>query len=196
MNTASSIATLLGFAMLSACGNSPPETTANTAVQIVAPAVDVRTGNVTMPAAATAATTPSAEKAGDLAHCPSTIGAPGAIPAGARRLGNANERDLPLTDASIATIAPADYDPELGNLAESEADEVDGDARIVGASFSYAPSLPAVSLVCRYGKSVLPLSGEAMLLIPLKPKWAQCRFIAATSGAVASMTCRPIRPIK
>ncbi|MEG3088587.1 hypothetical protein [Sphingomonas sp. PB4P5] len=194
MSTISSITALLGIVMLSACGNTQPGVHATDA--------DMTSANLALaspgPAAANtpiSSTSMRAASGGVVGQCPPTVGSDSAKPAGVRRLGNIAATELPLTDASIATIVPEDYDPAIGNLNESEADEIDGDPNVSTASFSYAPSLEAVSLVCRYGKSVLPLSGEAMLLIPLKPQWAQCRFIAAAKGVTASMVCHTMKPI-
>lgn len=189
MRTVAPLIVLAGIVALSACGNAQP--TAPDApgnASLVAPAAPAS------PAARPAPIAAQSGGAGVIASCPSVTGT--GVPAGARRLGNMTAAGLALSDAAIATIAPADYDPAAGNLQESEADEIDGPVHVAGASFSYAPSLPAVSLVCRYGKTVAPLSGEAMILIPLTPRWAQCRFVAARGGAPASMTCRPSKPVE
>jgi hypothetical protein len=194
MSTMSSITALLGIVMLSACGNTQPGKDANgantTSANLVLSSPDPAAGITPI-----SSTSIRAGSRGVVGQCPPTVGSDSAKPAGARRLGDIAATELPLTDASIATIVPEDYDPALGNLNESEADEIDGDPHVSTASFSYAPSLDAVSLVCRYGKSVLPLSGEAMLLIPLKPQWARCRFTAAAKGMPASMVCHPMKPV-
>ena len=192
---------MLGIVLLSACGNTQPEASNNVAaassvsVPDAAPVATSGAGaDVTANMAATTSATALAAGSGTVAQCPGTIGAPGSVPSGARRLGNATATDLKLSDAVIAMTAPADYDPAQGNLDEAEADDIEGDPYVTAATFSYQADQPTVSLVCRYGKSVLPLSGEAMLLIPLKPQAAQCRFTAAKGSAPAAMSCQATKP--
>ena len=175
-----------GLAILSACGNAR-STVANDASAVTRNAVDTAT------TAVEPVESPSSSTVGVLASCPSTLGAPGR-PAGTRAFGKTTPASLPLSDAAIGTVAVQNYDPALGNLDENEADDIEGKIYATAATYSYSPNSDSVSLACRYGKTVLPLSGEAMLLIPLKPQWAKCRFVAAKGTRPASMTCRASKP--
>jgi len=139
---------------------------------------------------------PAVSQAGtdkQIASCPLTSLR---TPPGARRLGEA-ATSLALTSAALASIAPAEYDPEQFNLNEDEADDIEGDGLHASAfTFTMSPDSGPVSLVCRYGTGPEPLLARAMLLIPLQPQSAKCRFTDATSGKPATMTCRSTKPVE
>ncbi|RYF24143.1 MAG: hypothetical protein EOO77_00660 [Oxalobacteraceae bacterium] len=198
MTGTSMMALMVCSAILSSCGDEP-HGIVNAGAANETPSLTSQPGRpadvVASPMRATSAT--SAARVSALpVTCPATVGSAGALAVGTRRLGDPTATDLPLTDASIATVAPAEYDPATGNLSESEADDIEGGDYVTAAVFSYSPTLTAVSLVCRYGKSIQPLSGEAMLMIPLKPQWARCRYVAAQAGSPASMTCNRMKAVK
>lgn len=175
-----------GVAILSGCGNArssvAKEVPAGSYNDVDALAV------ATQPAAS-----PSSRGSGVLAQCPATLGAPGR-PVGARVFGKTTVGSLPLSDAVIGMVAVKYYDPAVNNLNEFEADDIEGKVNTTAADYSYSPDSGDVSLACRYGKRSPPLSGEAMLLIPLKPQWARCRLVLAKGTKPASMTCRPTKP--
>ena len=116
------------------------------------------------------------------------------MPSGARLFGDKTSTGLPLTAGEIATTAPADFDPAALNLNENEADDIEGGAAARVATYSYVPRMAVVTLACHYGKDVPPLSGEALLLIPLKPQWARCRFVYPKGNEPGSMTCNAAKP--
>lgn len=127
-----------------------------------------------------------------IASCPATSSQ---TPSGTRRLGEATP-GLPLTSAALASTAPADYEPEQFNLNEDEADNIEGDGLHASAStFTMSAGAAPVSLVCRYGTGPEPLLARTMLLIPLQPQSAKCRFTDAASGKPATMICRPTKPV-
>jgi len=139
---------------------------------------------------------PAVSQAGtdtQIASCPATSLR---TPPGARRLGEATT-SLTLTSAALASIAPAEYDPEQFNLNEDEADDIEGDGVHASAStFTMSPDSGPVSLVCRYGKGPEPLLARTMLLIPLQPQSAKCRFTDAALGKPATMICRSTKPVE
>jgi hypothetical protein len=143
---------------------------------------------------------PSEAAAGVVAACPATLAANDPLAPGARRFGAVGAAALPLSEASTATIPVAQADPANGLLDEDEplATEAAGDGVLVAATYTVASGQAPVSLVCRYGRATTPGQGAmttpAMLLVPVRPQDATCRFVAARAGHPASMACRPGLP--
>lgn len=119
-----------------------------------------------------------------LAACPSAAKVGMALPPGARSFGKLTPNAVPLSNGSLDMEQPRYADPARG-FSEDASDDVSAS----GATYGYGPGND-VSLMCRYGRGPLPLDAQVLVLIPLKPQFAICRFNAAKGKMPASMTCR------
>lgn len=123
--------------------------------------------------------------------CPVTLSPAGALPSGSRLLGKRGPAVLALTSAIVTNDAPATADAG-GVLAEVEPD--DNQMR-GGVSIENTLARPTAgnpfSLVCRYGRGVGQLGGQAALLVPLPAgrDWG-CRVAIPQAGRKGQVVAR------
>jgi hypothetical protein len=126
----------------------------------------------------------------EIARCPATAGT--TLPDSARRFGETTAT-LALTGGSLAMTTPTDFNPNEGGLDEEQPDDTEGDIYLEAADYSMEPHMEPISVVCRYGRYRELLQAQAMVLIPLAPQAATCRYIVAKPPRPASMICRRSR---
>jgi hypothetical protein len=101
--------------------------------------------------------------------CPAAL-AGGAVPKGARLLGDAMRSSLSLSSATVTADAPSTIAPDTDGMAEVMPDDGPETPGMIVQYYDAEPSATQpYTLVCRYGASRPKLLAQAVLLLPVAP---------------------------